>query len=80
MHELALTHEIVDIICQAAAGRRVHAVMLEIGELSCATPEAIEFCFQVVAQGTCAAGARLDICRTAGDDMMVRRMEIEEAA
>jgi len=80
MHELALTHEIVAIVCQAACDRRVHKVTLEIGEWSCATPEAIEFCFDVVARGTCAEGARLEIRRTAGDDMLVRTMEIEEAA
>ncbi|HEY7581837.1 MAG TPA: hydrogenase maturation nickel metallochaperone HypA [Acetobacteraceae bacterium] len=80
MHELALTREIVAIVCQAAAGRRVHTVTLEVGEWSCAAPEALEFCFQAVAQGTCAANARLDIRRTGGDDLMVTRMEIEEAA
>jgi hydrogenase nickel incorporation protein HypA/HybF len=80
MHELALTREIVAIVCQAAAGRRVHTIALEIGEWSCAAPDAIEFCFQAVAQGTCAADARLDIHRTGRDDLMVTRMEIEEDA
>jgi hydrogenase nickel incorporation protein HypA/HybF len=55
-------------------------VTLEIGERSCATPESIEFCFDVIARGTCAEGARLDIRRTDGDDLMVTTMEIEEAA
>ena len=80
MHELALTHEIVAIVCRAAAGRRIHRVTLEMGEQSCATPESIEFCFDVIARGTCAEGARLDIRRTDGDDLVVRTMEIEEAA
>ena len=80
MHELALTHEIVAIVCQAAGERRVHRVTLEIGELSCAAPESITFCFDVIARGTCAEGARLDIRRTEGDDLLVRTMEIEEAA
>jgi hydrogenase nickel incorporation protein HypA/HybF len=80
MHELALTHEIVAIVCQAAGDRRVHRVTLEIGESSCATPESIEFCFDVIARGTCAEGARLEIRRTDGDDLLVRTMEIEEAA
>ena len=34
MHELALTREIVAIVCEAAHGRRVRKVTLEIGELS----------------------------------------------
>jgi len=80
MHELALTHEIVAIACNAAQQRRVHAVTLEIGRLSCASPEAIAFCFDVVARGTLAEGARLEIHQTDGDDLMVKTLEIEETA
>jgi hydrogenase nickel incorporation protein HypA/HybF len=80
MHELALTHEIVDIVCKAANDRRVHKVTLEIGRLSCVTPEAIEFCFDVVARGTLAEGARLEIRQPDGDEFTVTTMEIEEAA
>jgi hydrogenase nickel incorporation protein HypA/HybF len=80
MHELALTQEIVAIVCRAAGDRRVHKVTLEIGEWSCAAPASIEFCFEVVARGTCAEGAQLDIRRIDGDDLTVRTMEIEEAA
>ena len=80
MHELSLTHEIVAIVCNAAQQRRVHAVTVEIGHLSCATPEAIAFCFEVVAKGTCAQGARLEFRRIDGDDLLVRTMEVEEAA
>ena len=43
-------------------------------------PEAIEFCFDAVAQGTLAEGARLDIRRTDGEELNVTTMEIEEAA
>jgi len=80
MHELALTQEIVAIVCRAAGDRRVHKVTLEIGEWSCAAPASIEFCFEVVARGTRAEGAQLDIRRIDGDDLTVRTMEIEEAA
>lgn len=78
MHELAITCEIVAIVCKAAQDQRVHKVTLEIGKLSCVMPEAIEFCFEVVAQGTLAQGARLDIHRTDGDELKVTTMEIEE--
>lgn len=80
MHELALTREIVAIVCGAADNRRVHKVTLEIGRLSGVMPEAIEFCFEAVAQGTLAEGARLDIQRTDGEQLNVTTMEIEEAA
>jgi hydrogenase nickel incorporation protein HypA/HybF len=80
MHELALTREIVDIVCKAANDRRVHKVTLEIGRLSCVMPESIEFCFDVVARGTLAEGAHLEIRQTDGDEFTVTTMEIEEAA
>jgi hydrogenase nickel incorporation protein HypA/HybF len=80
MHELALTHEIVAIVCKAADHSRVHKVTLEIGRLSCVMPEAIEFCFEAVAQGTVAEGARLEIRRSDGEELSVATMEIEEAA
>ncbi len=79
MHELALTREIVAIVCEAARDRRVHKVTLEIGRLTCVMPEAIEFCFEAVARGTLAEGARLDIHRTDGEELTVATMEIEEA-
>jgi hydrogenase nickel incorporation protein HypA/HybF len=80
MHELALTSEIVAIACKAANGCQIHAVTLEIGRLSCVSPDALEFCFEVVAQGTLAQGARLHIRRTDGDELNVTTLEIEEAA
>jgi hydrogenase nickel incorporation protein HypA/HybF len=79
MHELALTREIVTIVCEAAQDRRVCNVTLEIGRRTCVAPEAIEFCFRAVAQGTLAEGARLDIRRTDGDECHVATMEVEEA-
>jgi hydrogenase nickel incorporation protein HypA/HybF len=80
MHELALTRDIVAIVCEAAGGRRIHKVTLEVGKMSCVMPEAIEFCFDAVAQGTRAEGAHLDIRWTDGEELNVTTMEIEETS
>jgi hydrogenase nickel incorporation protein HypA/HybF len=61
MHELGISRSIVAIVGEAAKGRRVRRVTLEIGKLSGVMREAIEFSFDVVAQGTPAAGAVLEI-------------------
>lgn len=61
MHELGISRNIVAIVSEAAAGRRVHRVTLEIGKLSGVLAEAIAFCFDAVAEGTVAAGAALEI-------------------
>jgi hydrogenase nickel incorporation protein HypA/HybF len=80
MHELSLAREIVAIVCKAATGHRVRQVKLEIGKLSGVTPDAIEFCFDAVAQGTLAERARLDMNVTDGMEFNVMTIEIEEDA
>jgi len=76
MHELAITRNIVAIVGEAAQGRRVTRVTLEIGKLSGVMADAVAFCFDVVAAETPVAGAALDIrqidgrarCRDCGDE------------
>lgn len=63
MHELSITESVVDICQRAAAGRRVTAVVLEIGELSGVAPEAVEFCFEACTRESLLAGAELRIER-----------------
>jgi hydrogenase nickel incorporation protein HypA/HybF len=61
MHELSITRNIVAIVADAAKGRRVSRVTIEVGKLSGVMAEAIAFCFDIVAEGTALAGAALDI-------------------
>ena len=58
--------EIVEDTARREGLRRVHAVWLEIGQLSSVEPEAMRFCFDAVARDSIAAGARLEIVMTAG--------------
>lgn len=66
MHELSITRNIVAIVEEAAAGRQVKRITLDIGKLSGVAPRAVAFCFDVVAKGTALDGARLDINEIAG--------------
>ncbi len=61
MHELGITRNIVAIVDEHAAGRRVTRVALDVGRLSGVMSDAIRFCFDVVSRGTGLEGARLDI-------------------
>jgi hydrogenase nickel incorporation protein HypA/HybF len=45
---------------------RVAVVHLEIGKLSGVMPDAVRICFASVGEGTCVAGARLDITEPEG--------------
>jgi hydrogenase nickel incorporation protein HypA/HybF len=69
MHEMALCEGIVEIIEREAERQsfsRVRAVLLELGALSHAEPEALRFCFDAVTRDTRAAGARLEIVPVGG--------------
>ena len=66
MHELGVTRNIVAIVAEAAQGRRVSRVTLEIGKLSGVLAEAVAFCFDVVTQESAIAGARLEIIEIEG--------------
>jgi len=62
MHELAIASNIVELVAEAAKGRKVARVTVEIGKLSGVMPDAIAFCFPEVARGTEVEAALLDIC------------------
>lgn len=66
MHELGITRNIVSIVSDAANGRPVRRVTLEIGKLSGVMAHAVEFCFDVVAKGTVLEGATLEILEIDG--------------
>jgi hydrogenase nickel incorporation protein HypA/HybF len=61
MHELAITQNIIAIVGEAAKGRRVTRVTLEVGKLSGVMSDAIAFCFDIVAQDAGLEGATLEI-------------------
>jgi len=61
MHELAIARNIVELVTEAARGRRVHRITLEIGKLSGVAPECVAFCFPEVARGTPVEAAELEI-------------------
>jgi hydrogenase nickel incorporation protein HypA/HybF len=79
MHELGITRNIVAIVGEAARGRRVVRITLEVGALAGVEVRAIAFCFDVVAKGTAVEGAVLDIVPLAGTELLIKTMELEEA-
>ena len=58
MHELGLTQSIVDAVLETVGRQRVIELWLEIGTLSGVLPDAVRFCFDLVAQGTPLAKSR----------------------
>ncbi len=71
MHELGITRNVIAIVSDAADGRPVRRVTLEIGKLSGVMADAIAFCFDAVAEGTPLEGAKLDIREIDGRGRML---------
>ncbi len=70
MHEMSLAENVVSIVDAAAKAEgstRVIAIWLEIGALSCVAPDALRFCFDAIARGTVAEGARIEIITVPGE-------------
>ena len=63
---MALTQDLVGLIAENCAGRRVTRVVLEVGKLSAVVPDAFRFCFELCAEGTPAQGAALEILELPG--------------
>jgi hydrogenase nickel incorporation protein HypA/HybF len=66
MHEVGIARNIVAIVGDAARGRRVRRVTLDVGKLTGVMADAILFCFETVAQGTSLEGADLEIRQIEG--------------
>lgn len=66
MHELGITRSVVAICAENSGGEVVKRVTLEIGKLSAILPDAVRFCFDIVAKGTVVEGATLEILEIPG--------------
>lgn len=80
MHELAIAQSIAAKADETAGGRRVTRITVEIGARSCVSGEALAFSFALVAEGTAAEGAELEIRPVAGDALTLKSLELEGAA
>ncbi len=64
MHELSIAHHLVEVATETAReanATRITALHLRLGALSCVQRQALEFCFELVAQDTMLEGAQLEI-------------------
>jgi hydrogenase nickel incorporation protein HypA/HybF len=59
MHELSIASAVLDVVERHAEGRPVSRVELKVGHLRQVVPQALEFAWQLVAEGTVADGAEL---------------------
>ena len=76
MHELSIAESVVQVASRHAEGRRVTKVYLKVGHLRQVVPSALAFSFELVAHGTPAEGAKLEmqqvpatgVCKECGEE------------
>jgi hydrogenase nickel incorporation protein HypA/HybF len=82
MHELSIALSLVDAICEELprlGSVCVQSVRIRVGALSGVVPDALSFAFEVAADGSPIAGARLDIEATAGRELEMTGVEVLDA-
>jgi len=73
---MSITQSVINVVTQRTGADRVATVRLQIGKLSGVVPDAVRFCFELIAADTPLEGAVLEIdepmgrahCNTCGDD------------
>jgi hydrogenase nickel incorporation protein HypA/HybF len=83
MHELSIALGLIDLAAEEAVRQgsvRVAVLYLRIGPLSGVTSEALQFSFELAAEGTPVEGARLEIEETLGRELELTAMEVIDAA
>jgi hydrogenase nickel incorporation protein HypA/HybF len=80
MHELSIAVSIVEIAEEELVrrgGDRIRAIHIELGSLAGVARDALDFSFCIACEGTPAAGSRLVVNETDGQNLEIVRMEIE---
>jgi hydrogenase nickel incorporation protein HypA/HybF len=78
VHEVAIAQGILDVVLDVTDGAAVRTVRIRAGELQAVTQDSLQFCFQMVAQDTPAASARLEVDIIPGDALLVEAIELDD--
>lgn len=80
MHELSIAISLVEAVCDELPqwGRNVtvRRIVVRVGPLSGVVSDALAFAFDVAAEGTAIAGARLEIEDAAGMELQLAAVEV----
>jgi len=78
MHEMAYAEGILAVALDVAAGGHVRCVQVQVGEAHALVPDSLAFCFELAAQDTPAADARLEVRLTRGEAFTVDAVELDD--
>jgi len=78
MHEVGVAREILKLALDKAGNKRVKSIKVELADDGHTTPETLTSAFQMVAKGSAAEDAKLDIKRCQGLESRVLELEVEK--
>jgi Zn finger protein HypA/HybF involved in hydrogenase expression len=78
MHEVGVAREILKVALDKADGKKVKSIKVELGDDGHTTPLTLANAFQMVAKGSVAEEARLDIKKGQGLESRVLELEVEK--
>ena len=76
MHEMGLAEGILAVCLPIAGDRPVLRVAVSVGERQAVSADSLEFNFQLIAEGTAATGALLQVRSVPGDRVLVDEVEV----
>jgi len=77
MHEVGVAKEILALAMEKSGGKKIKTLKVELGDDGHTTPETLAGAFTLVAKGTPAEGASLDIIRTRELESRLLELEVE---
>ena len=77
MHEVGVAKEVLSLCLEKAKGKRIRVIKVELGNDGHTTPGSLTNAFELVAKGTVAENARLDIVKGADLESRVIELEVE---
>jgi hydrogenase nickel incorporation protein HypA/HybF len=83
MHEMGIASSILEAVQQEVnryPGHRAARVAVRIGQFAGVDSESLQFCFEAIIKDSPAAPLELAVERTAGDELDLGTLELEEIA
>ena len=77
MHEVGVAKEVLSLCLEKARGKQIKTIKVELGNDGHTTPETLTHAFEMVAKGTVAENARLQIIKGADLESRVIDLEVE---
>ena len=78
MHEIGIAKEMLELALEKANGKKIKSMIIELAHDGHTTPDSLKEAFGLVAKGTVAENANLQIIKIKDFDSRLLELEVEE--